>query len=93
MTRKLAIGLMFLSLAGCGKDYAPVKSTPSPLDVPDAALVAPCDTTNGDPATNVALALELARTRRQRDDCSSQVDGLGKWRQDAIQRHKEFTGK
>lgn len=93
MTRKLAIGPLLLFLTACGKPYEPVKSTPAPLDVPDAALVAPCDTSEEDPAVNVALALELARTRRQRDDCAAKVDGVAQWRKDAIQRHGELTEK
>lgn len=86
MIRQLAIGLACLSLTACGKPYVPAKSTPAPADVPDAALVAPCDQTNADPATNVALALELAHARKQRDDCAAQVQGIGQWRKDALLR-------
>lgn len=86
MIRRFVIGAACLSLAACEKPYVPVKSTPAPADVPDAALVAPCDTTNTDPATNVALALELAHARKQRDDCAAQVQGLSQWRKDALLR-------
>lgn len=71
---------------GCGRHYAPVKTTRPPADVPDAALVAPCDKTDGDPTTNLALALELNHVRRQRDDCAAQVDGMRQWRADALKR-------
>jgi len=86
MIRQLAIGLACLSLTACGKHYEPIKSAPAPADVPDAALVAPCDTTETDPAVNVALALELAHTRKQRNDCAAQVAGIAQWRKDALLR-------
>ena len=73
-------------LAACGTHYAPVKPVPAPLDVPDGALVAPCDVRNGDPETNKALISEVLHTRRQRNDCAAQVDGLRSWRSDALKR-------
>jgi len=54
--------------------------------VPDAALVVPCDRANADPATNLALSIELGRARRQRDDCADRMDGLATWRADALKR-------
>ena len=86
MTRLFVIGLASLSLAACAPRYAPVKSTPPPADVPDAALVSPCDRANGDPETNAALALETAHTRKQRDDCADRMDGIRQWRDDALRR-------
>ncbi len=64
----------------------PVKSVPRPADVPDAALVEPCDTTESDPVDNGALADELIATRKQRDDCAAKVEGNRQWRADAIKR-------
>lgn len=89
MTPKATIGLVALCLAGCAKPYAPIETSRPPLDLPDAALVAPCDTSEGDPATNGQLVEELNTTRRQRDDCAAQVDGIRQWRSDAIRRHEE----
>lgn len=86
MTRLFVIGAACLSLTACGKPYVPVKSTPAPADVPDAALVAPCDQANADPATNVALAIELAHARKQRDDCATNMRGVAQWRKDALLR-------
>jgi hypothetical protein len=54
--------------------------------LPDAALVAPCDRSNGDVPTNGDLADELNRARRQRNDCAAQVDGVRQWRADALKR-------
>ena len=93
MTRKLALGLILPCLAACGTHYEPVKSIPRPADVPDAALVAPCDTSERDPATNGDLADELALTRHQRDDCAAKVDGTAQWRQDAIRRAEQAASK
>lgn len=64
----------------------PVKGIATPPDLPEASLVAACDTSERDPATNDALADELAATRKQRDDCASKVDGVRQWRGDAIKR-------
>jgi hypothetical protein len=57
-----------------------------PVDVPDGALMAPCERSETDPATNAALATELSRTRRQRDDCADRMDGVARWRADALKR-------
>jgi hypothetical protein len=57
--------------------------------VPDAALVAPCDTSNNPTATNGDLADELARNRGQRDDCAARMSGVAQWRADAIRRAAE----
>jgi hypothetical protein len=65
---------------------APTSFERPPADVPDASLVAPCDTSEDDPATNGDLANELNRTRRQRDDCAGRMDGVRQWRSDAIKR-------
>lgn len=86
MTRKSALLLTLLCLTACAQHYAPVEPIPTPPDLPDAALVQPCDTAETDPATVGALGAELTHTRRQRDDCSAKVDGLAKWRGDAIKR-------
>jgi hypothetical protein len=48
--------------------------------------VAPCDRANGDVAVNGDLVEELAKTRRQRDDCGDRMDGVRQWRGDAIKR-------
>ena len=78
-------------LASCGTHYAPIRSAnDTPADVPDAALVAPCDTAETDPATNTALALELSVTRRQRGDCAARMDGVRQWRTDALRRAEEL---
>ena len=79
---------MLLFLSGCGTHYAPIKIDPAPLDVPDAGLVQPCDRADSDPVTNGALANELAHARRQRNDCADRMDGVGKWRVDALARAK-----
>lgn len=63
----------------------------APADVPDAALVAPCDTADGDPATNGALIAELAHVRRQRNDCAAQIDATRQWRTDALRRAADRT--
>jgi hypothetical protein len=63
-----------------------VKYASRPADLPDAALVAPCDTSDRDVPTNGDLADELNRTRRQRNDCATNVDGLRQWRADALKR-------
>lgn len=87
MIRLFAIGLASLSLAACATHYAPVKpGEPVPPDLPDAALVQPCDTAETDPANNGQLANELSRTRRQRDDCATRMGGVATWRADAAKR-------
>lgn len=55
-------------------------------DLPDANLVAPCDTRDAAVRDNGDLAQELPRVRRQRNDCAAQVDGLRRWRGEAAQR-------
>jgi hypothetical protein len=81
------IGVAPLFLAACGAHYAPLKlGAPPPADVPDAALVAPCDRANADPATNLAMSIELNHNRKQRDDCASRMDGVAQWRADALKR-------
>jgi len=57
--------------------------------LPDAALVQPCDTTERPAATNGDLVDELGRTRRQRNDCAAQVEGMAQWRVDAAKRAEE----
>ena len=88
MIRPLKIGLLCLFLSGCARGYQPVKPTPAPADVPDAALVAPCDQSEVDPMTNRELANELAHTRRQRDECAGRMDGVRQWRAKALERAK-----
>lgn len=80
------IGLVSLSLQACAGHYKPIDPTPAPIDVPDAALVAPCDVSEADPATNGTLINELTHTRKQRDDCATRMDGVRKWRTDATAR-------
>ncbi len=92
MNRPFVLGVLCLCLAGCGKPYAPAQSTPRPADVPDAALVEPCDTAERDPETNAVLADELAVTRKQRDDCAVRMDGVRQWRKDAIKRAEPNVG-
>lgn len=87
MIRKFAIGLTCLSLTACaGRLPAPTEYKRPPADVPDASLVAPCDTSEQDIPTNGDMANELNRTRRQRDDCAGRMDGVRQWRSDAIKR-------
>jgi hypothetical protein len=57
-----------------------------PADVPNAELVAPCDTSDNATPTNGDLADELARNRGQRNDCAARMDGVRTWREHAIQR-------
>jgi hypothetical protein len=38
--------------------------------------------------TNDALAREVTHNRKQRDDCADRMDGVAKWRTDAIARAK-----
>lgn len=57
-------------------------------DLPDAALVIPCDTSERDVVTNGDMADELSRTREQRDTCAGQVRGLATWRAGAVERGK-----
>lgn len=78
---------------GCAGRYKPIDPTPTPADVPDAALVVPCDTAETDPAKNIDLANELSHTRRQRDDCASRMLGVGTWRLDAIKRAAPIKSK
>jgi hypothetical protein len=95
MIRRFVIGLILLSLTACGpslKRTAIAPATP-PADVPNADLVAPCDTSNNPVATNGALADELARNRGQRDDCAARMDGVRQWRTDAIRRAAERTNR
>lgn len=86
------IGLISLSLAACAGRSNGIEYADRPADVPEASLVAPCDTTEGDPATNGDLANELNRTRRQRDDCAGRMDGVRQWRSDAIKRAAPNVG-
>ena len=87
MIRKFALGLIPLSLSACAAHLAPpAEYKAPPADVPDAALVAPCDRAEADPATNGELASELNHTRRQRNDCADRMDGVRQWRSDALKR-------
>ena len=90
MIRKLALGLILPCLTACGQASGPIRSARPPADVPDAALVAACDTSERDPRLNIDLAEELISTRHQRDDCAAQVEGLRHWRKDAARRANEF---
>lgn len=67
------------------KRPAPVE-TRLAADLPDAALVAACDTSDRPTATNGDLADELSRTRQQRNGCAAQVDGVRTWREQAAER-------
>jgi hypothetical protein len=58
----------------------------APADVPDAALVGPCDTSEQSVKVNGDLTDELTRTRAQRDECAGRMDGVRQWRGDAIKR-------
>lgn len=60
-----------------------------PADVPDAALVAACDTSERPVAVNGDLTDELTRTRSQRDECAGQMDGVREWRTNALKRAAE----
>ena len=75
-----------LSLTACAKPYTAIDLLPPPADVPDAALVVACDTAEGDPLTNLAVANELINTRKQRDDCAARVAAIARWRADALTR-------
>lgn len=57
-----------------------------PADVPDAALVVPCDRSEQPIATNGQMAEELNRTRRQRNDCADRMDGVRQHRTDELRR-------
>lgn len=83
---------MSLFLASCGTPLKDVEST-FLSDLPDAALVQPCDTSETDPATNQAMSDELTRTREQRDGCATQVDGVRQWREGAVRRAAEANQK
>ena len=91
MIRRFAIGLILLSLTACGASLkrTAIAPAPPPADVPNADLVAACDTSNNDTPTNGAMADELARTRGQRNDCAARMDGVRQWRTDAIRRAAE----
>lgn len=71
--------MLYAGLTGCQTPKTTTEYQTIKL-LPDAALVQPCDTSEGDPATNAALAEELTRTREQRDECAAQVKALGDWR-------------
>jgi hypothetical protein len=90
MIRRFAIGLISLSLAACGTFSKPhtkaIAYASKPADVPDAALVAACDTSDNPTATNGAMADELSRNRGQRNECAVRMDGVRQWRSDAIKR-------
>lgn len=88
------IGLISLSLTACGgRSDAPIEIGYRPADVPDAAIVAPCDRTERDFATNGAMVDELAVTRKQRNDCASKIDGVRQWRSNAIKRAEALAPK
>lgn len=87
MRRICTLLVVLSSLTACGAPYAPIKlGAPPPPDLPDAALVVPCDTAEGDPATVGQLADELTHTRKQRDDCAARMGGVASWRAGAIKR-------
>jgi hypothetical protein len=48
--------------------------------------VGPCDRNESGVAVNGDLVEELAKTRRQRNDCADRMDGVRQWRGDAIKR-------
>lgn len=91
MNRKFALGLLLLSLTACGGRFhpRPIEYRAPPADVPDAALVAPCDVSDNPTPTNGDLAEELNRNRGQRNDCATRMVGVGQWRTDAIRRAAE----
>jgi hypothetical protein len=91
MIRTFALGLLCLSLTACGGRYhpRPIEYRAPPADVPDAALVAPCDTSDNPTPTNGEMADELARNRGQRNDCATRMGGVAQWRADAIRRAAE----
>jgi mRNA-degrading endonuclease toxin of MazEF toxin-antitoxin module len=92
MIRTFAIGLISLSLTACGvfsKPRPAVEFKRPPADVPDAALVVPCDTSNNPTPTNGAMADELVRVRGQRDDCAVRMDGVRQHRTDELRRASE----
>ena len=87
MIRLFVVGLISLSLTAClGRSNPPVEYRAPPADVPDAALVADCDTSNNPTPTNGAMSDELVRNRGQRDDCADRMKGVQQWRSDAIKR-------
>jgi hypothetical protein len=91
MIRRFAIGLILLSLAACGASLKRTAIQPAipPADVPNADLVAACDTSDSATPTNGAMADELARNRGQRNDCATRMDGVRQWRTDAMRRASE----
>lgn len=80
---------MSLSLAACATPSTPAVEYRYVLDLPDEALVAPCDTTEQPVEVNGDMLSELARTRTQRDNCAGQVAGTAQWRRDAIKRNEQ----
>ena len=90
MIRLFVLGLTLPCLTACGVlSNRPAIEYRIASDLPDAALVQPCDTTNGPVTTNGVMAEELSRAREQRDTCARQVDGVREWRAGAVQRAKE----
>jgi hypothetical protein len=77
---------MSLSLAACKTPLPAVEFRTPPADVPDAALVAPCDTSDNATPTNGALAEELNRVRGQRNECAIRMDGVRQHRDDELRR-------
>jgi hypothetical protein len=57
-------------------------------DVPDEALVAPCDTRDPPWTLGGELLEALGVTKRQRNDCADQVDALRRHRLEALERER-----
>ena len=74
---RLTLILPFLLLLiGCSTATQPQLST----NLPDAALVAPCDVANAQVTTTEEIVAALLHTRTQRDECAAQVAALAAWR-------------
>lgn len=90
MTRKLALGLLLLSLSACAKPSTIEFRTVA--DLPDASLVAPCDTSKRPVTLNEDMPSELSRTRKSLGECAAKVDALADWRKGAAKRGEKEPG-
>ena len=89
MNRLLLTGLLSLSLTACATPPKPVVETVLSGDLPDAALVAPCDTSDAPWRLNIELLDGWLKRGEQRDACAAQVAKLANWRAEAVARLNE----
>lgn len=72
---------LFLTACGSKSTNRPAVEHQSHALLPDAGLVAECDTSEGRVSLNGDFPIELENTRAQRDSCAAQVRALLTWRE------------